>query len=255
MAGKYLCNTSFLELLPDSIAGDEKIRAAAKALDREFSAVCDLIPTVAIWENLENTTGDLLDCLAWQMHVDYAEGYELARTDTERQNLIATSIDAHRHKGTRWALDRVAKILGLRLRIVEWWEEYPKGQPYTFRVEFTEVTRPVGPELYSELTRLVMELKNLRSYLAGITVFLAGQGNIRIASGMMTSQTITVYPWQSDGVEQGSYVPRVAAAMQTTQIITVYPSSLGHLRRYSRLPSFGAAMQTVQNLTVYPLEV
>lgn len=225
MASRYLCGVSFLELLPENLADDPNIKAAARVIDSEFDKLCDLAPALSIWENLKNTTEPLLGNLAWQMHVDSIEGYGLAETNEEKQRLIASSIEAHRYKGTRWALERIAEILGMRMELVAWYETEPKGRPYTFRIQFLEVIRPIGPELYEQLDQLVLALKNKRSYLEGVNIFLTTKGAFYLGAVMLTGSSVTVYPWQNKGITLQNAAPYIGAAVQYANTLTVYPEA------------------------------
>lgn len=91
MSSRRIGSTPFLELLPDSIAGDPAIRAAADALDGLLVPSVKAIPSLLLYARLYGKEPDLLpplrrlaeqagglraleepllDLLAWQLHVD-----------------------------------------------------------------------------------------------------------------------------------------------------------------------------------------
>ena len=156
MSSRRIGSTPFLELLPDSIAGDPAIRAAADALDGLLVPSVKAIPSLLLYARLYGKEPDLLpplrrlaeqagglraleepllDLLAWQLHVD---NYDIARTYAERLEMVKTSIAVHRKKGTPWAVETaVTAALGNVETTVTEWYDYEGGQPYHFKVLVT----------------------------------------------------------------------------------------------------------------------
>ena len=119
--------TPFRDLLAHSIAADPTMRAAADALDGMLNAATRAIPNVLLYARLAHDTGfvepvpmlppltrladlsgglaelpaELLDLLAWQLHV---EGYEAAVNVQAKLELISGSLVLHRRRGTPWAV-------------------------------------------------------------------------------------------------------------------------------------------------------
>lgn len=111
---KRLGLTPFHELLAHSIAAAPTMRAAADALDGALNAATRAIPHVLLYARLARDTGfaeqsgglaelpaELLDLLAWQLHV---EGYEAAVNARAKLELISGSLVLHRRRGTPWAV-------------------------------------------------------------------------------------------------------------------------------------------------------
>ena len=84
------------QILPPSIAGEPLVNAAAASGEAEEKAR-GLIPTLALWSRLDELSEDLLDHLAWHLHID---GYEYARSRAEKLWLVQHFHLWHRHKGT-----------------------------------------------------------------------------------------------------------------------------------------------------------
>lgn len=53
--------------------------------------------------------------------------------DTKRAAIVAAPT-VHRYKGTPYAVETALAALQVEADIVEWWQETPRGQPYTFSV-------------------------------------------------------------------------------------------------------------------------
>lgn len=67
---------------------------------------------------------NLLPWLAWTVHVD---AWDDAWPVSIKRGMIAASIDIHRHKGTRYAVDKMLDVLGLgdSAEVVEWHQASP----------------------------------------------------------------------------------------------------------------------------------
>ena len=184
---KYLGSTPFRDLLVHSIAADPTMRAAAEALDAAFLKSVRAIPDVLLYARLANDSGfvtpvpmlsamtrlsdlsgglaelpsDVLDMLAWQLHV---EGYEATVDMQAKRQLIQGSLLLHRRKGTPWAVKN-ALVTALRLptELSEWFSY--GGRPYFFRVALDVTGADFDATSAANAFRLIYEYKNVRSWL------------------------------------------------------------------------------------------
>lgn len=90
---------------------------------------------------------NLLPWLAWTVHVD---AWDDAWPVSIKRGMIAASIDIHRHKGTRYAVDKMLDVLGLgdSAEVVEWHQASPlpgTRTAGTFDVLVLPLSRPSGP--------------------------------------------------------------------------------------------------------------
>lgn len=187
MSAKRLGLTPFHELLAHSIAADPTMRAVADALDGALNAATRAIPHVLLYARLARDTGfvepvpmlapltrlaeqsgglaelpaELLDLLAWQLHV---EGYEAAVNARAKCELISGSLVLHRRRGTPWAVrNGLETALRLPAQVSEWFDY--GGKPYFFRARL-DVSRNVWDErMAADAIRLIFAHKNVRSWL------------------------------------------------------------------------------------------
>lgn len=212
---KRITNTPFLELLPDSIAGDPVMRAAANALDVVQPGTLTGIPGLLLWARLLEDDTDILrplrrvagdtelapltdvelDLLAWQFHVD---GYEMAQTVEAKRRLIMQSLPWHRIKGTPAAVRMLLEALGIRIDIIEWWTAEGRSlgmPPYTFAVRgwIGEPLRPnelYGPDTVADMKRAIEMGKNVRSHLWRITLAVELEIPFRAGFRLLRRRTI-----------------------------------------------------------------
>lgn len=74
---------------------------------------------------------DLLPWLAWGLSID---GWNPAWPEAVRRDRTMQSIEVHRHKGTAKSLRDVVAAHGGAVQIREWWQQTPRGRPYTFEL-------------------------------------------------------------------------------------------------------------------------
>ena len=184
---KYFGATPFRDLLTHSIASDATMKAAADALDSVLARSARSIPDVLLFARLANDCGfatplpmlgpltrladlsgglaelpeGILDMLAWQLHV---EGYEAAVDVQAKRELIQGSLLLHRRKGTPWAVrNALQTALALPADVSEWFSY--GGEPYFFRVGLDVTGAEFTPAMAANAFRLILEYKNVRSWL------------------------------------------------------------------------------------------
>ncbi|MBM7592245.1 phage tail protein I [Brevibacillus fulvus] len=173
-----LSEISLINLLTPNLLADENIRNAALSLDRELQDIASATSRLPLLANLDSLDEQWLDELLWQFHV---EGIEFAETLDEKRGLIRNSIDVHRTKGTRYAIERILEILSMQGVIEEWWEF--DGEPFTFRIDINiKSDRVITNEKLNLLEKLVKEYKNTRSHLTKIGTVLTTKGIIEYSS-------------------------------------------------------------------------
>lgn len=160
---KDIQNISLLDILPSSILADEKVAAAAKALDKELQAVTAATQEILHLPRLDILPEKVIDLLAWQWHVDF---YEPIDMDIEtKRALIKESIAWHRHKGTPWAVEQVVTAAVADATIHEWFEY--GGEPGMFRIETGGFK---DENTFKDLIQAIHVAKNTRSHLDRIII-------------------------------------------------------------------------------------
>jgi len=204
------------ELLPPSLAGDEKIRALIESAEPLFEKALENTIYTLIYSRIAELPEEVLDLLAWQFHV---EGWELASSIEEKRNLIKKAIELHSYKGTKWAILQVLKALNLSGEIKEWFEY--GGKPYKFKVDLGIQNRKITPELRDKLIKLINEYKNERSWLEEIILAYLATGTISIATGQ-TAETEAFAECQTEleWLAKAS-IPFAASAIAETEATAV----------------------------------
>lgn len=155
-----LTDAKLTDILPSSITGDDQIQAIADALDWQIQSIAEDANNTLPWlSNLVNLPERIIDLLAWQYHCDI---YDPNAPIVDKIDRLQRAILDHQIYGTRAAVAKQCdELLGAdNYEIKEWWEESPKGDPYTYKI-ICHVPKP--PETLNELRERVKIVANVRS--------------------------------------------------------------------------------------------
>lgn len=193
-----LKNTSFLQLLPDSLKYDPDAIAAAQALSRHSILNEEMDELLVLFNpaNLVNREEQFLDYLFRQEHVDVLS---VDLTKAQKADLIFNSPAIHMKKGTAWAVQQVVSSVIAKAKVIEWFEY--GGSPYMFQIEIE--TSNVKAENLSKLREVVETTKNLRSSMEGIVIIL---GKPKIQVKALSTDFKVLFPITNTFVATGEEV-------------------------------------------------
>lgn len=147
------------------------------------------LPIKTLWDP-DNCPVALLPWLAWSMSVDE---WDPNWSEADKRAVIKNSVNIHRHKGTIGALKDALGALAMNLEVVEWFQEMPPAEAYTFAVNVYLNTRPMNLEEQQTIFKLVAAYKNARSRLSFLHLHQQVQSPVPvIGAGLATSQHITL---------------------------------------------------------------
>ncbi|MFE0411949.1 phage tail protein I [Citrobacter freundii] len=123
-----ISDISLLDVLPQNLAQNPDVIAMSKAIDDELHAINKLIPKTTIYGLVDGLESAVLDHLAWQWNSDtWRDNWPVSLKRSVFKSIIRTK----RIKGTRAAVEDVVSSLGGVVDIKEWFEQSPRGEPYT----------------------------------------------------------------------------------------------------------------------------
>jgi phage tail P2-like protein len=143
------------DLLPRNASPQER------AMSSSMSRVSDVpTPIRDLW-NPDSCPNDLLPWLAWALSVDE---WNPDWTDLAKRNVIATSVEVHRKKGTIGAVRKVLENFGLVPQsLTEWWQTSPQGTPHTFVIRAPFAATPAAQQ--ESIIAAVKAVKPVRSQM------------------------------------------------------------------------------------------
>lgn len=172
-------------LLPSSASIIERAMELATARIEAVPA-----PTRYMWSP-QNAPAQLLPWLAWAFSVDT---WDTTWTEAQKRATIAASYSVHRRKGTVGAVRRALAALGLGITIVEWWQETPQGEPYTFRISVDVDQTGAPPDAISKVLEVLNTSKNLRSHLNSVDLNVTSYATPFLAAVTAIGNEITIFP-------------------------------------------------------------
>lgn len=200
-------------MLPPNATAQE--RAQAEAIAR--ISVIEMLVRES-W-NPQLCPASLLPWLANALSVDE---WDTTWTEQEKRDVIEASLMIHRHKGTIGAVRRALTPLGYLVEVVEWFDETPKGVPFTFSVVMGTGSKPVTADLYDKAERIVLTYKNLRSHLLKLTVKADVRGQVFAGAALVDGCDTTVYPYAISAAENTGRL-YFASATQDATTTEIYP--------------------------------
>lgn len=190
-------------LPPNATSGERALEQATARIEQ--------VPLRArqMW-NADTIPAHLLPWLAWAFSVD---DWDVNWSDTQKRAAIKAAYEVQRRKGTIGAVRRALAALGVNITIVEWFEEVPAGEPYTFRL-IVNAADGGAPELaMKRIMDVVNSSKNLRSHLASIDTQLELIATQFLACVTLTGHEINVMPFSP--IEGGWMITEDGAGVTT----------------------------------------
>lgn len=168
-----LQQVSFSTLLPPNLQ-DAQTRALGAAWDKAFRKLVDYVErvsmTFAFVMELDEEMADHL-CLSLDI-----KGYKADLSLQKKRLLIRSALLNYSRMGTKAALEDAVGIIHGGTSVQENWEY--GGQPYFFRVAVDAGQEKVAENPVGRLLDTIMEYKNARSWLQGITVDVIEPGSV-----------------------------------------------------------------------------
>lgn len=171
---------------------DDLLPKNSTELEKNLSETMGLsnitVPIKDVW-NPDTCRDDMLPWLAWASSVDE---WDASWTEQQKRDAIKASYSVHRHKGTIGAVKAALAALGFSIRVQEWFNQIPAGEPYTFRL-LIDVDQ-VGFDLagLKKMQKVVESAKNQRSHLSDIATTVISKNNLYTACVANTGNEITV---------------------------------------------------------------
>jgi phage tail P2-like protein len=173
-----------------------------------------------VW-NPDTCPVSFLPWLAWAMSVD---SWNPSWTEAQKRAIVKNSLYIHKHKGTIGAMRRAMESIGYTFRIVEWFDQSPQGDPYTFKVEIGISGRGIEERLYTEIEQIVRDAKNVRSQMSLLQVVGEVRGPTIVGIGMVSGEDTTVGAFFLETLQTSSGVLHVLCAMVSGEICVVSAS-------------------------------
>lgn len=203
-SNRSIYNADFTQFLPEPLKKDETIKGLAAAMSAKMLEVSGIMNTVLIYSRIDELKEDVLDVLAYDMHVDwYNEEYPIEA----KRDIIKHSVQVHKRMGTKYAIEKALGALYPESEVEEWFQY--GGEPFHFRI-VCDVTKGRIEASWAELVRAVKMYKRLSAHMEEVTY----QSHIHCVIGTHTDFWLYKVPYAGQ-IEAGTYPQRNTRGAQS----------------------------------------
>lgn len=188
------------------------------SVEREMARAVDLPVRVRDLWSPDDCPLSLLPWLAWSYGVTQ---WDSRWTEEQKRNVVRNALFIKRYKGTYAAVERALAALGHSIRIIEWWQETPKADPYTFRIDVQIVDIGIDEPMYDKIERVIADAKNLRSHLTNMRLMARADALVSLGAAVSMGEVVVVDAMPSPD-------------LSTAGVLVIQTGSLQEINLYSR---------------------
>jgi phage tail P2-like protein len=159
-----------------------------QALEQVMGHASDQPIDIRTVKSADDCPLELLPWLAWEYAVTY---WDENWTEAQKRSVIKSAPKVNKTRGTAGAVKHALEAVGRSIDVVEWFNDSPAGEPYTFRILVNGYA--VTADELKLIAQQVADAKNARSYMSDIQI---GQqsvaGNVYCGGACVVQQTIRI---------------------------------------------------------------
>lgn len=209
--------SDFVKYLPQPLTHDPKMIALARVAAKELLEVSGLAKTVLIYSRIDELPEEMLDILAYDLHVDW---YDYTYTLETKRNVLKSSVGIHKKMGTKYAVETALQDVYKTAKVEEWFEY--GGEPYTFRVHVAVGNNGLTEGADREIARNMQFYKNIRSHCTGICYRLGVQkGTVKTGAAQKVGSSIKVKPYLVKNIKADAAEGSLRAYLKNENIMTI----------------------------------
>lgn len=210
-------DSDFVKYLPQPLTHDPKMIALAHIVEKELLEVSRLAKTVLVYQGIDELPEELLDILAYDLHVDW---YDYTYTLDTKRNVLKSSMGIHKKMGTKYAVEKALSAVYKTAAVAEWFDY--GGKPYHFKVTVDIGNMGLSAETTRQIEEKMWFYKNLRSYCDGIFYAISiKRAEVRSAGVHKLGARLKVKPLLSMGIEAETGWETQMGYLRSSQTLTI----------------------------------
>lgn len=215
-AGRDIFTVNFADYLPDVLKNDPKMKAFADAVTNQMLEVSHHIDDVLIYSRIDNLPEDLIDILAFDMHIDW---YDYSFPIEVKRNILKNSVKVHKKMGTKYAVETVLKSIHKGAKVEEWFNY--GGKPYFFQVTIDIGSMGLSEENVHGITNELQLYKNIRSHCEKIKYNLCSENaKVKVGAFSGCGEKLKIKAFLANNVK-ATPKENIKAYQRSKQIITI----------------------------------
>lgn len=146
------------------------------------------IPVRDVW-SADNAPESVLPWLAWALSVD---NWDKNWTEAQKRAVIKDAPVSQKIKGTIGAVESNLLALGVTIRIQEWFNQIPEGDPYTYILWLDVQEDVLDQEKLNRILDIIATKKNLRSHMTTTKITVKSVSQVFAVSNVRVGHNIHV---------------------------------------------------------------
>ena len=200
----------FTKYLPEALKKDPKMVALAQAATKELLEASGLIDNVLIYSNFDELPEELVDILAYDLHVDW---YDYTYPLKAKRDLVKNSVKVHKKMGTKYAIETALGSLFPESEVEEWFQY--EGEPGHFHIVLDVTDQRITAD-FNAIIRAVKLYKRLSAHMDELTYQCSVHGVIH-THGEWFKYTVP----KTGRLKAGTYPQRNTKCGQATGTVIV----------------------------------
>lgn len=158
-----LKDVTALDILPDFLRDDDKVKAASYAMNKTAEMILNMIDKTSVYALLDEMPEKIVDLLAQEFRAQY---YDVSAGVEEKREAVKKALLWYRKAGTKSAVLELCKFVYGESAVPEWFDY--DGRPYTFKIEILGEEKLIDTAGLNQFIMAVRNVKNTRSLLEAI---------------------------------------------------------------------------------------
>ena len=205
--GRDIYSVNFANYLPETLKRDTKMKALAEAVTEQMLGVSAEVDNVLIYSRIDELPEELVDILAYDMHVDW---YDYAYPLTTKRDVLKSSVKVHKKLGTKYAVETALRAVHKSAAVSEWFEY--GGEPYHFKLDIDISKEGMSAYTGDGIASKVRFYKNLRSHCDGIYYRLGmDPANVSAAAAPYLGAVLKVKALLKDHIKAEESLPLLSS--------------------------------------------
>lgn len=212
-------NNRLIDILPPNMT-DDTIKALSFAIDKQHLKLANTVKKAIVLGDISKVDARTLDAISLDMGVDE---YDVALPYQTKLELFKENVYRNKFtKGTAKTVARAVDILYGGAEVLEWYDT--DLDPYEFKVKVKAQPDTQNMEqLLNKITTVVNKAKNVRSHLAGITLYIPTTAPIYTAMHHTVATRISIAPYLPHDLVTPPSAVSTGAFVKTGMRITIEP--------------------------------
>ena len=174
--------SNLTDILPENMKYTPECVALGYALQKANQRLIEAANRTSVFSVIETLPERILDALAVELRTQY---YDETLPLSVKQGLVKGTMVWYNKAGTVSAVQEMIDKVFNSGYVLEWYET--GGQPGTFQISTSAL---ITPELITQFSEAVKNVKNVRSHLADIVTANKATFTIRTAMGVCTHKVV-----------------------------------------------------------------